>query len=386
MASAADIRPFRIDIPQSELDDLAERLDRTRFPAPLPGDGWDTGVPVGYLRGLVEHWRHRYDWRAQEALLNEHPQFRTEIDGQTIHFLHVRSPEPDALPLVLTHGWPGSFVEFLDLLGPLTDPRSHGGDPADAFHLVIPSLPGFGFSGPVTEAGWDTARIARAWAELMRRLGYPRYGLQGGDLGAGVSPEVGRVAPGQVVGVHVNGSLGTPVHGPDEQEQATFTDLERDRLARVEAFMREEFGYISIQSTRPQTLAAGLVDSPVGQLAWIVDKFREWTHPRSALPDAVIDRDRLLTNVMIYWLTGTAGSAAYVGYAQDSSWGVPAESSGVPTGVIMFAHDVGIRRYAETENTITSWVDVAGRGGHFAALEEPELLTDDVRRFFRGLR
>jgi pimeloyl-ACP methyl ester carboxylesterase len=223
-------------------------------------------------------------------------------------------------------------------------------------------------------------------AELMRRLGYERYGVQGGDIGAEVSPEVGRVAPQQVVGVHVNGSLGTPLHGPDDEERATLTDLKRDRLARVEAFMQEEFGYISIQSTRPQTLAAALVDSPVGQLAWIVDKFREWTYPRSTPPDEVINRDRLLTNVMIYWLTGTAGSSAYVGYAQESAWGVTKEPSGVPTGAIMFAHDVGVRRCAETENTITHWVDIEGRGGHFAALEEPELLTDDVWTFFRDLR
>jgi pimeloyl-ACP methyl ester carboxylesterase len=386
MDIAADIRPFRIDVPQADLDDLAERLARTRFPAPLPGDGWDTGVPVAYLRDLVEYWRSRYDWRTQEAALNEHPQFTTVIDGQPIHFLHVRSSEPDALPLVLTHGWPGSFVEFLDVIRPLTDPVAHGGNARDAFHLVIPTLPGFGFSGPVTEAGWDTSRIAAAWAELMRRLGYDSFGVQGGDIGAGVSPDIARLAPGAVVGVHVNGSLGTPLHGPDEAEQATLTDLERDRVARVNAFMTEEFGYIAIQSTRPQTLAAGLVDSPAGQLAWIIDKFREWTHPRTALPDQVIDRDRLLTNVMMYWLTGTAESAAYVGYAQDSAWGATKEPSGVPTAAIMFAHDVGIRRYAETENTITHWVDAPDRGGHFAALEEPYLLVDDIRTFFRGLQ
>ncbi|MFC7449235.1 epoxide hydrolase family protein [Rhodococcus daqingensis] len=386
MTFTDSIRPFRVDIPQADLDYLSDRLARTRLPAPLPGDGWDTGVPVSYLRELVEYWRSDFDWREQERDLNAHPQFITEIDGQNVHFLHVRSPEPDALALVLTHGWPGSVVEFLDVIGPLTDPRSHGGDPSDAFHLVIPSLPGFGFSGPVADEGWDTARIARVWVELMARLGYERYGVQGGDIGAGVSPEVGRVAPQRVVGVHVNGSLGTPLHEIDDVERASLTDLERDRLARVEAFMQEEFGYISIQSTRPQTLAAGLVDSPVGQLAWVLDKFREWTHPRKALPDEVIDRDRLLTNAMIYWLTGTAGSSAYVGYAQESAWGATKEPSGVPTGAIMFAHDVGIRRYAETENTITRWVDVEGRGGHFAALEEPALLTDDIREFFRDLR
>lgn len=291
------ITPFRLDVPQSELDDLNARLDATRWPAALPGDDWDTGVPVAWLRGLAEYWRDGYDWRAQEREINRYPQFTTEIGGQRIHFLHVRSPEPDALPLVLTHGWPGSVVEFLDLIGPLSDPRAHGGDPADAFHLVIPSLPGFGLSGPVAEAGWDTARTARAWAELMRRLGYERYGARGGDIGAAVSPELGRVAPENTVGVHVNGGPGPmpPLPLPEE-ELASLTGLERDRVARIEAFMQEEFGYIAIQSTRPQTLGYGLADSPVAQLGWIMDKFREWTHPRKALPDEVVDRDRLLTN------------------------------------------------------------------------------------------
>ncbi|BCJ67511.1 epoxide hydrolase family protein [Polymorphospora rubra] len=382
---SGDITPYRIDIPQDRLDDLHDRLDRTRWPAALPGDGWDTGVPTGWLRDLADHWRTGYDWRAAEAELNAYPQFTTEIDGQRIHFLHVRSPEPDAFPLVLTHGWPGSVVEFLDIIGPLTDPRAYGGDPADAFHLVIPSLPGFGFSGPTADRGWDTARIARAWAELMHRLGYERYGAQGGDIGAAVSPELGRVAPDRVVGVHVNGGPGNIPELPlPDDELASLTDVERDRISRIEAFMREEFGYIAIQGTRPQTLGYGLTDSPVGQLAWIMDKFREWTHPRPVEPDKVIDRDRLLTNVMIYWLTGTAGSAAYVGYAQEHGWDAQAANSGVPTGAIVFAHDVGIRRYAETEHTITRWTDV-DRGGHFAALEEPALLSADIRDFFRDL-
>ena len=384
MTDTEDVHPFRVDIPQADLDDLAARLDATRWPAPLPGDGWDTGVPTTWLRGLVEHWRHGYDWRTAERELNAVPQFTTEIDGQRIHFLHARSAHPDALPLVLTHGWPDSVVDFLDLVGPLTDPVAHGGAASDAFHLVIPSLPGFGFSGPVSDGGWTTERIARAWAELMSRLGYQRFGAQGGDIGGDVSVELGRVAPDRVVAVHVNGGTGLPPMPQSDEERAALTDLERDRVARIEAFMREEFGYIAIQSTRPQTLAYGLADSPVGQLAWIMDKFREWTHPRSTPPEEIIDRDRLLTDVMLYWLTGTAGSAAYVGYAQPRSW-EPAVNSGVPTGVIVFTHDVGIRRYAELDNTIVRWTDVA-RGGHFPALEEPELLLADVREFFRGYR
>lgn len=380
------IRPFRIAIPQADLDDLRERLARTRWPDQLPGGSWSTGVPVDYLKDLAAYWGTGYDWRAHEATLNEVPQFTTEIDGQTIHFLHIRSSEPDALPLILTHGWPGSIMEFSEIIGLLTDPRAHGGDSADAFHVVVPALPGFGFSSPITDSGWDTARIARAWVELMRRLGYERYGAQGGDIGAAIAPQVGRVAPDRVVGVHVNGGPGPMPELPlSDDERASLTDVERDRVRRIEAFMQEEFGYIAIQSTRPQTLAYGLTDSPVGQLAWMMDKFREWTHPRSALPEQVIDRDWLLTNVMMYWLTGTAGSSAYVGYAQEGGWGAPKEDSGVPTGVIVFAHDVGIRRYAERENTIARWTDV-DRGGHFAAMEVPDLLVGDIREFFSTVR
>ncbi|WP_204012031.1 epoxide hydrolase family protein [Virgisporangium aurantiacum] len=380
------MRPFRIDIPQADLDDLRTRLAGTRWPDPLPGDSWQTGVPVTWLRQLADYWQHGHDWRANEAQLNGFPQFTTRIDGQSVYFIHVRSREPGALPLVLTHGWPGSVAEFLDVIGPLSDPRAHGADPADAFHVVIPALPGFGFSGPTTDGRWDTTRIARAWDELMARLGYDRYGAQGGDIGALVSPQLGRVAPDRVVGIHLNGGPGMlpPMPLPPD-ELATLSDLERDRIRRIEKFMREESGYIAIQATRPQTLAYGLTDSPVGQLAWIMDKFREWTHPQEKLPEDIIDRDRLLTNASLYWFTRTAGSAAYVGYAQETAWGTGNPNSGVPTGVLAFAHDVGIRRYAERENTIVRWTDI-DKGGHFAALEEGALLTDDIRAFFRDLR
>lgn len=259
-----EIVPFRISVSNSVLADLAYRLANTRLPTELPGDGWDTGVPVAYLKQAVDHWANSYDWRTHEAHLNTFPQFTTEIDGQIIHFLHVRSSHAGALPLLLTHGWPGSFVEFLDVIAPLTEPADHGLNPDDAYDVVIPSLPGFGFSTPVATSGWDSARIGRAWAELMHRLGYDRYGVQGGDIGAAVSPDVARAAPANVVGVHVNGSLGMPTHTPDDTEIASLTDLERDRLRRVQQFMNNEFGYIAIQSTRPQTLAAALVDSPAG--------------------------------------------------------------------------------------------------------------------------
>jgi pimeloyl-ACP methyl ester carboxylesterase len=379
-----EIRPYRIDVPQADLDDLRRRLAGTRWPAALPGTTWARGVPVDYLAGLTSYWADGYDWRKHEAHLNDLPQFRTEIDGQPVHFLHVRSPEPDALPLVLTHGWPGSIVEFLDLLGPLSDPRAHGGDPADAFHLVVPALPGFGFSSPLASSGWDSRRIATTWAELMRRLGYDRYGAQGGDFGAFVSPDLGRVDAEHLVGVHVNAAtVGfMPLGQVDEAEAATFTDAERRRLERIRWFGKEGHGYFEIQATRPQTLSYGLTDSPAGQLAWIVDKFHDWAHGER--PEDVVDRDRILTNVMFYWLTGTAGSAANLYYESMHTGNWPTPST-VPTGVAVFAEDIAIRRYAERLNAITHWSEF-DTGGHFAALEVPDLLVGDVRAFFRTVR
>jgi epoxide hydrolase len=382
------IRPFRVDIPQADLDDLRERLHRTRWPDELPGVGWSRGVPLGYLQGLAAYWADGYDWRKQEARLNEHPQFTTTIDGANVHFLHVRSPEPDALPLLLTHGWPGSVVEFLNIIGPLTDPRAHGGDPADAFHLVIPSIPGYGLSGPTRQAGWTTGRVARAWAELMARLGYGRYGAQGGDWGAFVTPELGRVDADHVVGVHVNAAtFGFMPFGPvDPDELATFTDAEKARMERLGSSTGGPGnGYFEIQATRPQTIAYALTDSPVGQLAWIVEKFKEWTHAAD-VPEDAVDRDQLLTNVMLYWLTGTANSSArfyYENMHDTGSWGQPPATT--PTGVAVFAEDYAIRRYAEAANNIVHWTEF-DRGGHFAAMEAPDLLVGDLREFFRGLR
>jgi pimeloyl-ACP methyl ester carboxylesterase len=378
-----EIRPFRIQIPQADLDDLHERLARTRWPDELPGAGWSRGVPLGYLQDLAEYWRTTYDWREHEARLNELPQFTTEIDGQNVHFLHVGSPVPDALPLIISHGWPGSVVEFLDVIGPLSDPRSHGGDPADAFHLVIPSIPGFGFSGPTREPGWDWNRVARAWVELMRRLGYQRFGTQGGDFGAFISPAVGRAAPERVVGVHVNGGLGFPPGDP--AELADLTDAEKARLAKMQQHLQDGAGYAILQSTRPQTLAYGLTDSPAGQLAWIVEKFKEWTDPAAELPEDAVDRDQLLTNVSLYWLTRTAGSSARMYHESARLWGQPPERSEVPSGVAVFPNDPGIRRFDEREHNVVHWSEF-DRGGHFAAMEAPDLLVGDVRAFFRPLR
>ncbi|MEO3783399.1 epoxide hydrolase family protein [Actinocorallia sp. B10E7] len=381
MTSTTEIRPFRIDIPQSALDDLHDRLERALWPDELPGVGWSYGIPVSYVRRLAEYWRTGYDWRKHEAALNEYPQFTTEIDGQNIHFLHVRSPEPDAMPLILTHGWPGSVAEFLKVIGPLTDPRAHGGDPADAFHLVVPSIPGFGFSGPTRETGWDLHRVARAWAELMSRLGYERYGAQGGDSGSVISPELGRAAPGHVAGVHVNGALGFPTFDPAEMEGLTEAEQARMQLYADD----DRSGYAIIQATRPQTVAFGLHDSPAAQLAWIAEKFKEWTDPAHDLPEDAVDRDQMLTDVSIYWLTRTAASSARLYKEGSAQWGRPVERSEIPHGVAVFPGDGGIRRVAEREHNVIHWSEF-DRGGHFAAMEAPDLLVDDVRAFFRKVR
>ncbi|MEV4113102.1 epoxide hydrolase family protein [Nonomuraea sp. NPDC049695] len=381
MTFTTEIRPFHIDIPQSALEDLNDRLARTLWPDELPGVGWSYGIPVSYVQRLAEYWRSGYDWRKHEAALNEHPQFTTEIDGQNIHFLHVRSPEPDALPLVLTHGWPGSIVEFMKVIGPLTDPRAHGGDPADAFHVVAPSIPGFGFSGPTREAGWDLRRVARAWAELMSRLGYERYGAQGGDSGSVISPELGRVAPDRVVGVHVNGQLGFPTFDPAEMDG--LTEAEQARMQQYAD--NDRSGYAIIQATRPQTVAFGLHDSPAAQLAWIVEKFKEWTDPAHDLPEDAVDLDQMLTDVTIYWLTRTAASSARLYKEGSAQWGMPVERSEVPHGVAVFPGDGGVRRVAEREHNVIHWSEF-DRGGHFAAMEVPDLLVDDVRAFFRKVR
>lgn len=388
------IHPFTISIPQADLDDLRARLANTRWPSALPGtgsgagqnDGWRKGVPVAYLQELAAYWRDRYDWRAWEARLNQYPQFTTEIDGQTIHFLHIQSAEPNALPLILTHGWPGSFVEFLKVIGPLSDPRAHGGNPADAFHLVIPSLPGYGFSTPVRATGWSTDRIAKAWAELMQRLGYTRYGAQGGDWGAFVTRALGEVDPQHVAGVHVNAATFSFIpYGPvPEQEMASFTPAEKTRLARLQNFLSDMNGYFQVQATRPQTVAYGLADSPAGQLAWIVEKFKEWTHA-ATVPEEAVDRDHMLTNVMLYWLPNTAASTADLYYQNMHSQPGQPPPPTTPTGVAVFAEDVAIRRYAEQGNNIVHWSEF-DRGGHFAAMEAPDLLVDDIRRFFRPLR
>ena len=357
------INPFRIDVPQADLDDLRERLARTRWPNELAGAGWDYGFPLARLRELAEYWRTGYDWRAHEARLNELAHFTTEIDGQRIHFVHIRSARPDALALILTHGWPGSFLEFLDVIEPLSRD----------FHLVIPSIPGFGFSGPTHERGWDIVRVARAWAELMRRLGYERYGAQGGDFGSGISLALGAVAPERVAGVHVN-FLPTR---PEPAAGLELSDSDEARLAKVRQLMASRPPYQALQALTPQTIGYALTDSPVGQLVWIAERFAQWTDPRSPISD-----DRLLTDVSLYWLTATAASSARLTRETPRR----SEPCPVPVGVAVFPHDITlpVRPLAERRYDIRHWSEF-DRGGHFAAMEVPELLADDLRKFFTGL-
>ncbi|MFC4137753.1 MULTISPECIES: epoxide hydrolase family protein [unclassified Microbacterium] len=373
------VLPFRIEVSDEALDDLRARLRAARLPHPLPGDGWDRGVPVAVLAELVAGWAE-HDWRATERRLAALPQIVTSVDGQTIHAVHVRSPHPGAVPVLLLHGWPGSFLEFEGLIGPLTE------DAEMPFDVIIPSHPGFGFSTPLADDSWTAERTAAAYLELMTRLGYDRFAVQGGDHGAAVAPELGRLAPERVIGVHVNGSLGSFVGDLDEDAAAALTPVERDRLRRVGEFMQREFGYISIQSTRPGLIGAMAADSPVAQFAWIHDKLQAWTHPAEADAVDVLGERFVFDNASLYWFTASAGSAALVTYGLTTAWDAPKPSSGVPTAVIVFAHDVGLRFAEEPHHRIVRWTDVEDRGGHFAALEEPDTLLDDMRAFFGPLR
>ncbi len=382
------ITSFQLAIPQALLDDLRERLARTRWPDDAPELDWSYGPPVVYLRDLAEYWRTTYDWREAEAEINAYPQFTTHIDGQEIHFIHVRSPEPDALPLVLIHGWAGSIMEFLRLIGPLTNPRAYGGDPEDAFHVVIPSPPGFGLSGPTRDVGWSVRRVAKAMAELMHRLGYERYVAHGGDFGAMVTRELAMVDPEHVQSVHV--TLLASASASGNYAVATEADPTAPEEQRsLEAAQRYDFdlsGYAAIQTTRPQLIGFGLNDSPVFLLAWLLDIFRNWTDIDD-LPEEAIDRDTLLTNVMLYWLTGTAASS--VRYYKDGleTWGEPEAPLTVPMAVAVFPRDnyIPIRRFAEQTNTIVRWTEFE-QGGHFPGLEQPESLIADLRAALHDFR
>jgi epoxide hydrolase len=381
-------QPFKIEISDAELDDLHRRLDATRWPDPAPDVRTDfaRGVPLPYLKELTNYWRRGFDWRAREARLNEIPQFTAEIDGQPIHYLHVRSPEPNAMPLLIIHGYPSSVVEFVELIGPLSDPRSAGGDAQDAFDLVIPSLPGFGFSTPVRQRGWELGRTTAAFAELMARLGYSHYGAHGGDIGAGVSGRLGAMDAEHVVGTIVvtdPGSLG--LAGEQFPIPDHLIDAERARVEQEREIWRAERGYLDLQGHRPETIAAALTDSPVGQLAWIVEKFQTWTNPAAKSPDEAVDRDQLLTNISLYWFTKSGATAArFLSEAAHSNldWIAP---SGVPSGWVVFNTEPIMRRFMDPQHQMAYWNEHA-EGGHFAAMEEPALLVDDLRAFFRELR
>ncbi len=370
-----EIHEFRIDIPESELDDLRDRLAQVRWPAEVPGVDGTRGIGTAELRDLVDHWRSSYDWRAQEARLNAFPQFVTEIDGQRIHFLHVRSERPDALPLLLTHGYPSSVAEFLDLIEPLVAPAD-----GPAFHVVAPSLPGYGFSTPLSGPGWSMGRTARAWIELMDRLGYERYGVHGGDVGGGVSGLVAGLDPEHVVGVHVvtdpftAANVATFLPGMAERLDAD-DPVDRVILERMQEFRQDGSGYLAIQNSRPQTIGYGLVDSPVLQLAWIAEKFAEWT-------DLPVDRDQLLTNVSLYWFTGAGASAAHTLWEQahSSEWGAPVA---VPQGVAVFGADETVRTLVPAPED-AHWSEF-DRGRHFPAMEAPALLATDLQAFFGPL-
>ena len=377
------IERFEIHVDDSVLEDLRERLARTRFPDQIEGTGWEYGTPIDYLRDLVGHWRDRYDWRRAEARLNELPHFRTTIDGQPVHFVHARSAHADAFPLLLVHGWPGSIVEFLDVIPRLTDPEAHGGRGADAFHVIAPSLPGYGFSGPTRARGWDTRRIARAFVELMRRLEYARYGAQGGDWGAQVATRIGAFDPEHCAALHLNMPLGAR-----PKEPGPLGDEDQADLAAMAAFQDEESGYALEQATKPQTLGVGLNDSPAGLLAWIVEKFRAWSDCGGD-PEKSFPRDRLLTNVMLYWVTGTIASSArlYWEHKHGGGWTEAPEPVRVPTGVARYPKEVlrFPRPWVERQYHVIDWTKMP-RGGHFAAMEEPELFVENLRSFFRTIR
>jgi len=375
------VQPFRIAASDDALEDLRRRLRATRWPEKEAVDDWSQGIPLAYVQDVCAYWAEKYDWRAREARLNRFPQFRTELDGLGIHFVHVRSKHPEALPLVVTHGWPGSIAEFQKVIEPLADPTAHGGDARDAFHVVCPSLPGYGYSDKPARAGWNVDRIGRAWASLMARLGYGRYVAQGGDWGAMVTTAVGLQDTEHCAGIHLN----MPIAPPDPATMGSLSEREQGALASMQHYQEWDSGYSKQQSTRPQTVGYGLVDSPAGQAAWILEKFWAWTDCNGH-PENVLTRDELLDNVMLYWLPATAASSArlyWESFRAPNLAPVP-----VPTGCSIFPKEIFrcSRRWAEKRYTNLRYWNELERGGHFAAFEQPELYVREVRDCFRGLR
>lgn len=380
-----EFAPFAVAVPEEDLNDLARRLDATRWPAQLHGASWELGTDLDYLRHLCAYWREGFDWRAAERELNRWPQFMTSVDGQRLHLIHARSPVKDALPLVLTHGWPGSVFEFHKVIGPLTDPAAHGGDEADAFHVVCPSLPGYGWAGPDVQPGWDIRRTAQAEAAIMAGLGYRRYVAQGGDWGALASAHLPILDPEHVAGIHLSQVIALPPRASADSDDPA-DEAARQALTR---FIRDGSGYSAIQSTRPQTLAYALTDSPSGLASWIVEKFRSWSDCGGDI-QSQFTADELLTNIGIYWFSRTAGSAARL-YSESARMGSlgrpPKDFVEVPTSCAIFPADITLppRRWAENHYNVTRWTVMDG-GGHFAALEEPSALVEDIRAAFRPLR
>lgn len=378
------IERFEIHVDDSVLDDLQRRLAMTRLPDEIDGAGWDYGISLPYLRELLAYWRDDYDWRAHEGRLNELAHFRTTIDGQPIHFVHARAAADDALPLLLLHGWPGSIVEFLDVIPRLTHPERHGGNAADACHVIVPSLPGYGLSGPTRERGWDVLRVAHAFLSLMRRLGHARYVVQGGDWGAQIATRIGALDPERCIALHLNMPLASrPERAPP------LSDEDKADLAAMARFQRDESGYALLQGTKPQTLGVALNDSPAGLLAWIVEKFRTWSDCGGD-PEKVFTRDQLLTNVMLYWVTQTITSSLrlYRESRQAGLWDEPPPIVGVPTGVARYPKEDVLRfprAWVERQYDVTRWATLP-RGGHFAAMEQPELFVADLQSFLRTLR
>jgi pimeloyl-ACP methyl ester carboxylesterase len=374
------IEPFEIEVDASILEDLRTRLARTRFPDQIAGTGWEYGMPMDYLRRAIAYWLEEYDWAVQEARLNELSHFRTVIDGQSIHFIHARSPHDNALPLLVSHGWPGSVVEFLDVIPRLTNPEAFGGEAVDAFHVVAPSLPGYGFSEPPRTPGWNEQRIAEAFLILMQRLGYTRYGAQGGDWGAQVTTRLGGIDQAHCAGIHLNMALGS-----QPEERSSLTEAEQNDMDAVKQFVKEESGYANEQGTKPQTLGVALNDSPAGLLAWILEKFRSWSDCDGQL-ERCFTLDQLLTNVMLYWITQTPASSARLYWeSRRSTASLPYVE--VPTGVARYPREVlrWPRSWVEHQYNVVHWAEM-DRGGHFPAMEQPELFVEDLRTFFRIVR
>lgn len=376
---------FSIDVPEAILDDLHARLDRVRWPESETVDDWSQGVPLAYVKELAAYWRHEYDWRERERRLNSVDHFITDLSGHEIHFIHQRSPHPDALPIIITHGWPGSFVEFMELIPRLTDPTAFGGSAEDAFHVVCPSLPGYGFSSKPETTGTGVEAISAMWAALMKQLGYDRWVAQGGDWGAAVTTQIGRDATADPVhgcaGIHLN----MPIAGPTPEAMASPSEADARAFEALAYYQKWDSGYSKQQSTRPQTLGYGLTDSPVGQLAWIVEKFWAWTD-NDGHPESAISRDEILDDVMLYWVNACAASSARLYWESFSSFG-PGSRIDIPTGVAAFPKEIirSPRSWCEQGFNLVHWTDME-RGGHFAAFEQPEALARDIRACFRPLR